>query len=479
MRKIFLSGLLLLTLLVPGYAIDWSTNMPKAQAEAKASGKLILLNFAGSDWCSPCIQMKKKIFAAPAFEQFADKNLILVRADFPRKRKNRLAKDQIKHNEALAEKYNRQGVFPLTLLINAQGKVMKTWEGLPRLTPDAFVAQIKPLVKKQAPKNTETGSLNNSLKLDETHGMRVFKKTLLLMGSRFEVIVVDQNQVTAQHHIHAAIAEIKRIEQLISSWDKQSQTSAINRAAGLKSVMVDTELISLIERANRVSKLTQGAFDISFGSIDKSIWHFDGSLKQLPDAATAKKAVRLIDYRNIVIDKVNGAVFLKNKGMRIGFGAIGKGYAAERAKALLQKRGVKNGIINAGGDLAAWGNQPNGKPWTIGIANPNFKNQAFARLAVKNQAVVTSGNYEKFVVIDGKKYTHIIDPRTGYPVTGLKSVTIICPNAELADALATSVFVLGKEVGLDLVNQLNGVEAILVDDAQKVHYSKNIPLQDY
>jgi len=475
--KIFLSGLLLLLLLVPGYAIDWSTNMPKAQAEAKASGKLILLNFAGSDWCSPCIQMKKKIFAALDFQRFASKHLILVRADFPRKRKNRLAKAQVKHNEALAEKYNRQGVFPLTVLINAKGKVLKTWEGYPRLSPAAFVTQIKPLITNKA--KTETGSLNNSIKLDETQGLRTFKKTSLLMGSRFEVIVVDHNQVTAQRHIQAAIAEIKRIEQLISSWDKQSQTSAINRAAGIKPVNVDVELMALIERAKRVSKLTQGAFDISFGSIDKSIWHFDGSLKKLPDEATAKKAVRLINYRNIIIDKAKATVFLKNKGMRIGFGAIGKGYAAEQAKALLQKRGVKNGIINAGGDLAAWGSQPNGKPWTIGIANPHFKNQAFARLAVKNQAVVTSGNYEKFVIIDGKKYTHIIDPRTGYPVTGLKSVTIICPNAELADALATSVFVLGKKVGLDLINQLNGVEAILVDDAQKIHYSKNIPLQDY
>lgn len=474
--KHFLLGLLLIAWLVPTFATDWGTDMAKAQTEAKASGKLILLNFAGSDWCSPCIQMKKKIFSAAVFQQFADKNLMLVRADFPRKRKNRLSKTQVRHNEALAEKYNRKGIFPLTVLMNAQGKVLKAWEGMPRLRPHEFIAQIKPFIK------TKTNNLNtgfNSIKLDEVHGMRVFKHTLLLMGSRFEVVVVDRNDLAAQRHIQAAIAEIKRIEQLISSWDKNSQTSAINRQAGIKPVMVDTELIQLIERSNRVSKLTQGAFDISFGSIDKSIWHFDGSLKKLPDAATAKKAVRLIDFRNIVIDKVNSTVWLKNKGMRIGFGAIGKGYAAEKAKALLQKRGVKNGIINAGGDLAAWGNQPNGKPWTIGIANPNFKNQAFARLAVKNQAVVTSGNYEKFVIIDGKKYTHIIDPRTGYPVTGLKSVTIICPNAELADALATSVFVLGKEVGLDLVNQLNGVEAILVDDAQKVHYSKNIPLQNY
>lgn len=461
MKNITITLLLCLAML-PGYAANWETNMEKAQNQAKTSGKLILLNFAGSDWCSPCIRMKKKIFAAADFQAFADAHLVLVQADFPRKRKNRLPKNQVKHNEALAEKYNNQGVFPLTVLMNANGKVLKKWEGLPKLTPAQFAAQIKPFCK---------------VKPNNTQGLRIFKRTLLLMGSRFELVVADKQAASAQQHITAAINEIKRIEKLISSWDKNSQTTIINQNAGIKPVMVDTELLQLIERSNRISKLTQGAFDISFGSIDKSIWHFDGSLKKLPDAATAKKAVRLIDYRNIIINKTNSTIFLKNKGMRIGFGAIGKGYAAEKARALLQKRGIKNGIVNAGGDLNAWGTQPNGKPWTIGIANPSFKHKAFAQLAVTNQAVVTSGNYEKFVVIDGKRYTHIIDPRTGYPVSGLKSVTIICPNAELADALATSVFVLGKTVGLDLINQLKGVEAILIDDTQKVYYSNNIPLK--
>lgn len=461
MRHIFL--ITFLWLAVPGYATNWQTNFAKAQAEAKASGKLIVLNFAGSDWCSPCIRMKKKIFASAEFQQFARQHLVLVQADFPRKRKNKLSKVQTAHNEALAEKYNTQGVFPLTLLMDAEGKVLKKWEGLPRLSPAQFVGQIKPLT--------------NLIKLDDSQGMRIYRRTLLLMGSRFEIVVADNSPTKAKQHIEAAIDEIKRIEKLISSWDAQSQTSAINRNAGIKPVKVALELFQLIERAKRVSSLTQGAFDISFGSIDKSIWHFDGSLKKLPDAVTAKKAVRLINYHNIVLNKAQGTVWLKNKGMRIGFGAIGKGYAAERARALLKKRGVKNGIVNAGGDLTAWGAQPNGKPWTIGIANPAFKHKAFAHLTVTNQAVVTSGNYEKYVIIDGKRYTHIIDPRTGYPVSGLQSVTIICANAELADALATSVFVLGKEVGLNLVNQLNGVEAILVDDARQVHYSQHIPLK--
>ena len=169
-------------------------------------------------------------------------------------------------------------------------------------------------------------------------------------------------------------------------------------------------------------------------------------------------------------------VFLKNKGMCIGFGAIGKGYAAERTKNLLIQKGIKSGIINASGDLAVWGTQPDGNPWTIGIANPDLKNTPYSWLNVSNKAVVTSGNYEKFVLINGKKYSHIIDPRTGMPASGLKSVTVICDNAELADALATSAYILGKEVGLDLIEQLKGVDAIFIDDHNEIYTTSKIKL---
>lgn len=163
--------------------------------------------------------------------------------------------------------------------------------------------------------------------------------------------------------------------------------------------------------------------------------------------------------------------------MKIGFGAIGKGYAADKAKALLIKKGVIAGIINASGDLTTWGQQPDGKDWMVAITNPLNKEKAFSWLPVKNSAVVTSGNYEKFVKFDNTRYSHIIDPRTGYPSTGIISASIFTKNAELADALATSIFVMGTEVGLDFINQLKGVECVIVDEENKVHTSKNIDLK--
>ncbi|MBI3883918.1 MAG: FAD:protein FMN transferase, partial [Sphingobacteriales bacterium] len=177
-----------------------------------------------------------------------------------------------------------------------------------------------------------------------------------------------------------------------------------------------------------------------------------------------------------LIDKEKSTVFLKEKGMRIGFGGIGKGYAAERAKGILQQKGVKSGVVNAAGDLTAWGFQPDGKPWTIAIANPDAARHAFSSLDITNMAIATSGNYEKFVVINGKKYAHTIDPKTGLPVTGIKSVTIISPNAEIADAMATPVMIMGIKVGMDMINQVKGLACIIIDDQNKLYTSANIKL---
>jgi len=305
---------------------------------------------------------------------------------------------------------------------------------------------------------------------------QMYKRTLKLMGSRFDITVVADNQVLGDEYIDLAITEITRIEKLISEWDPESQTSAIIRDAGIRPVKVDKELFDLIDRALKISKLTDGTFDISFAAMDK-IWKFDGSMTKKPSDEEIKKSVLKVGYQNIILDKENSTVFLKLEGMKIGFGAIGKGYAADKAKALLIEKGVKAGIINASGDLNAWGKQPDGKDWMVAITNPLNKEKVFAWLPVYNGAVVTSGNYEKYVVFDSIRYSHIIDPRTGYPSTGIESVTIFTTNAELADALATSVFVMGVETGLDFINQLNGVECIIVDDKNKLHTSENINLK--
>ena len=303
----------------------------------------------------------------------------------------------------------------------------------------------------------------------------IHKRTLLLMGSRFEITVVAKDAEAAQAHINTAIEEITRIEHLISSWNAASQTSEINRNAGIKPVKVDEELFTLIGRCVELSKLTNGAFDISFASMDK-IWKFDGSMTEMPSEEKIKHSVAGVGYKNIILDPENFTVFLKLPEMKIGFGAIGKGYAADKAKALLQRYGVKAGIINAAGDMNTWGKQPDGTHWKVAITNPMNKNKAFAILPLDEGAVVTSGNYEKYVMFNGKRYTHIIDPRTGYPSIGIISATVFAPKAELADAIATSIFVMGIDTGLDFINQIPKIECILIDDAGKIYTSNNIQL---
>jgi thiamine biosynthesis lipoprotein len=297
------------------------------------------------------------------------------------------------------------------------------------------------------------------------------------MGNRFEITAVTDDQSWADECIADAVEEISRIEKLLTTFDESSQTNLINRNAGISPVKVDREVYELIERSKKISSLTQGAFDITYGSIDKRLWNFDETMTRLPDLQTAKKFVRLINYRNVILNEKKCSVFLKEKGMRIGFGGIGKGYAAEKAKSLLQRKGIKSGIINAAGDLTAWGYQPNGKPWTIGIADPNTTRQTFSFLEITNTSIATSGNYEKFVLIDGKRYSHTIDPKTGLPVRGIKSVTIICPNAEVADAMATPVMIMGIKVGLDMINQMKDMAGIIIDDDDKIYTSKNINLK--
>ncbi len=300
------------------------------------------------------------------------------------------------------------------------------------------------------------------------------KRAERLMGNSFEITLVAEEEEWAYSKIEMAIAEIRRIEKLLTTFDENSQTNQINKLAGIAPVIVDKEVFYLIKRALRISAITDGAFDITYGSIDKRLWNFDKSMTSLPDVNTAKEMVRLINYRNVILSEDDYSVMLKEEGMRIGFGGIGKGYAAEMAKALLKKEGVKSGIVNASGDLTAWGTQPNGKPWTIVIADPDNAHLPFSYMNVTDKAVATSGNYEKFVKIGGRKYSHTINPKTGLPVTGIKSVTIISPNAEIADALATPVTIMGITAGINLINQVQHVECIIINDDNKIFSSKNI-----
>lgn len=300
-------------------------------------------------------------------------------------------------------------------------------------------------------------------------------KTMKLMGCRFDITVVAETREMGYINIEEAAAEIRRVERMISSWDPESETSLINEHAGIRPVRVSEELFQLIERAKQISEITDGAFDISYASMDP-VWRFDGTMQQMPTSEEIARSVAKIGYRKIIMDKEEHTIFLKEKGMKIGFGAIGKGYAADRAKELLVSKQVVAGIINASGDLTTWGTKATGEKWLVGIVNPLNKDKIVSWLPVLESSVATSGDYEKFITFKGKQYSHIIDPRSGYPVTGVHSVSVFAKQAELCDALATAIFVMGTNSGLALINQLGGTEAVIFDSDNKIHKSSGVML---
>ena len=309
-------------------------------------------------------------------------------------------------------------------------------------------------------------------------GQVTHKRKLYMLGSPFEMTVVAKDTIQGNIYIDMAVAEVKRIENLISDWIPTTQISQVSKNSGIQPVKVDKEVYDLVERAIKVSQLTSGAFDISYASMDK-IWKFDGSMKEMPTPEAIKQSVARIGYQKIVLDAKAQTIFLKEKGMKLGLGGIGQGYIADKIKDLLLSKGCISGIVNVSGDINAWGYQTTGKPWTVAIVNPMNKNKVFATFPLENSSVETSGSYEKFVVFDGKRYSHIIDPRTGYPAQGVVSVSVFAKQTEIADALATGIFVLGVDVGLNLVNQLKGIGCIIVDDKGEIHTSKNIDIKKF
>ena len=307
-------------------------------------------------------------------------------------------------------------------------------------------------------------------------GQIIHKRKLILLTSPFEMTVVAKDTVEANQYIDLAIAEVKRVENLVSDWKPETQISHVNQNAGIQPVKVDDEVFQLVKRSIKISKLTDGAFDISYASMDK-IWKFDGSMREMPTPEAIKKSVEKVGYQKIILDEKEKTIFLRDKGMKLGLGGIAQSFIADNIRDLLKSKGCTSGIANVSGDIAAWGKQPDGKPWTIGIINPMNKNKIFATFPLVDSSVETSGTYEKYVVFDGVRYSHIINPKTGYPAQGIVSVTVFAKQTEIADGLAKGVFLFGVEAGLNLVNQLKGIECIIVDSKGKIYSSKGIDIK--
>jgi thiamine biosynthesis lipoprotein len=289
------------------------------------------------------------------------------------------------------------------------------------------------------------------------------------MGSSFEFIIVEIPEV-GYGLIEVAIEEVRRIENLLTEFSTTSQTAYINQSAGIKPVPVDDEVYAIIKRCNDLSKLTQGAFDITAVALRK-LYNFKGHDFSLPSEDKIKNVLSVVGYNKIDLSKP-GEVYLTKPGMHIAFGAIGKGYAADCVKKILIEKGVEHAVINASGDLTAWGNRLDGTPWKIGVANPNQPTNMMAWLPVHHSSVATSGDYEQYFERNGIRYSHTIDPKTGHPVNGIKSVTLFGPSAELCDALATAVTIMGVTVGLHFLEQLPNMHGIIINDRNKIFTSR-------
>ncbi|AMR31240.1 thiamine biosynthesis protein ApbE [Mucilaginibacter sp. PAMC 26640] len=292
----------------------------------------------------------------------------------------------------------------------------------------------------------------------------IFAREIRLMGNRFEISLLADNIAWADDRIDNAIAEINRVEKLLSTFTDDSTLNEINRNAGIRPVHVDAEIYRLVDRSIQISELTYGTFDITYPAISNA------------DTKAAKRKISLTNYKNVVLNAEKQTVFLKNKGMRIGFGAISRGYAADRAKYILQMNGVNSGVINAGGDLLSWGLQPDNTPWTIGSADPSKAGQPFAGINISNMAFATSFNSEKLTPITSNTVIGKINAENGFPVSKIKSVSMITPGAELADAMASPIIAMGINAGLYLINKLNQMACIIVDDHARIYTSKGINL---
>ena len=298
----------------------------------------------------------------------------------------------------------------------------------------------------------------------------IFKKSRILMDTQVTVTVVYGSRDSAEKAIDAAFSEIEKIESLTNFYGAGSEISLINKNAGISVTKVSPEVLEMIGKALYVSEMTDGAFDITIGAVTR-LYDFHKKIK--PEESTLLKNISLVNYRDVSVDSSASTIFLKKKGMIIDAGGIAKGYAADKAVGVLKKQGIASGLVAIAGDIKAFGQKPDGKPWQIGIRNPRGKDQdddIMATLPLSDRAISTAGDYERFFLIDGMRYHHILNPKTGYPAGGCRSVTVTARDGVFADAFDTGIFVLGPDKGMKVLERLR-FDGIIVDSEGKMHFT--------
>ena len=300
---------------------------------------------------------------------------------------------------------------------------------------------------------------------------QAFREARVSLYTIVTITVYSESEQKAKAAIDATYNELDRLGRLLNFYSEDSEVSIINRFSGIKPVKVSTDTLDVIDRALYISRSTDGAFDITIGPIVK-LWDFEK--KNLPGEKAIKEKLYLVNYRNVVVDKANSTVFLRKKGMQIDLGGIEKGYAAERAAEVLKKNGITAGIIAVGGEVKPFGTKPDGGIWRVGVKNPHQKDkndEIIAIVKLADEAISTSGGYEKFFIKDGKLYHHILDPATGYPVYECQSVSVIGKNAP--DGFPTGIFVLGPQKGLKILKKL-GLDGIIIDKSGEILTTEGI-----
>jgi thiamine biosynthesis lipoprotein len=316
------------------------------------------------------------------------------------------------------------------------------------------------------------------------HKEKIYRKSKILMDTLVTITVVSNSKDSAKKAIDGAFSEIEKLEKLTDFFSSESEVSLINKSAGISEVKVSPDILDILEKALWVSERTRGAFDVTIGPV-MTLYDFYKKIK--PEQAAIKKNLPLVNYKGLIIDRNKSTVFLKRKGMLIDLGGIAKGYAADKAVETLERNGIHSGLVSVAGDIRAFGLKPDKRPWKIGIRSPRipanlplvkgdkggFPDDIMATIELRDMAISTSGDYERFFILGGKRYHHLLSPKTGYPAEGCQSVSVIAKKGVFTDAFATGVFILGPEKGMKVLEEM-GFDGVIVDSQGKVHITPGI-----
>lgn len=301
-----------------------------------------------------------------------------------------------------------------------------------------------------------------------------YQREEAIMGTRVEVQLWAEDESTARRAIDAVMAEMRRTDELMSTYKPDSQLSQVNAHAYERPVKVDADIIDVVETALQYSRLSDGAFDITYASVG---YLYDYRAHRHPSDAQIAAALPAVDYRQLLVDRDARTIRFLKPGMRIDLGGIAKGWAVDRGVEILQEFGIEHAMVNAGGDTRLLGDR-RGKPWIVGIRDPRNEGAVVTRIPMQDEAMSTSGDYERFFEEGGVRYHHILSPGTGKSPGLVRSVTVIGPTATRTDGLTKPVFILGPERGMDFIRRMGDVEAVIVDAEGRIHYSPGLEPRD-